>query len=316
MKPLPAILLLFSLLFSCTADEKAYDILQNGVTNGAFLRTLEFNNSTFDLTNTDDIFSVELEEQDAENGALLERVDVYVRFEDKTPSGINLSTEEVMVKSLLASDFVNGPFDLPRTTLTLGFDEALEATGVSYSNVSCRDQFIVRLDLILTDGRSFTVGTGSTCIIGFDTFFSSPFCYTIHIVEPIDDEAFTGLYRYQYLGESVVPTFGEPHTVEIKKGDGTNVRSVQFEDLSGSLELSSLRTYRFTITCDESVIRKNQLRKITMNCGQFGTPILIGPYEENAVVSSIDDGIFELWFQEWSLGDFPTVYSKIRFSKQ
>ena len=317
---LSTLVLLF--LGGCSQDEKPIDIVLNEVTNGAFIRTLEFNNRNYNINDLNDVFSVSLEEQDAQEGDLLESIEVYIRFKDNTITGTDLSTEEVLYETLTVDRFTDGPFGLPRTTLEIPFAGAMEATGISHSSVSCRDQFLVRLRIVLNDGRSFTVGNNSTCIIAYDTFFSSPFCYTINVVEPIDEDMFTGIYRYQHLesiiegGGSSFPTFGDPHIVVIRKGDGTNVRQVKFEDPTGSRDTSLVRNYRFTISCDESVIRKNQIRRVFGQCRETGQPVLIGPFDENASISSTDDSVFELWFQEWDLSGNPPIFTKIRLTKQ
>ena len=71
---------------------------------------------------------------------------------------------------------------MPRTTLTLTYAELVTATGISADAIQCKDQFLLRLELHLSDGRSFSIDDGSSsAIIAFDTIFSSPFCYTLNI---------------------------------------------------------------------------------------------------------------------------------------
>ena len=74
------VLLLLSVvvLSSCESDDKAIDQVFDGVEYGAVLRKLEITSASYNLTDLNSAFSVIVEEQDEEYGALLSEVDVYV----------------------------------------------------------------------------------------------------------------------------------------------------------------------------------------------------------------------------------------------
>lgn len=314
------VVLFYLLLIGCSSDEKPIETVVNGIEHGAFLRTLQINNSEFSIDNLESNFSVDIQEQDEEDGGLLQSVNVYVRFLDNTIATGDFSTSEVLIQTLQPSDFSPGSFDLPITTIDYTFNELLETTGIEHDIVECKDQFIIRLELNLSNDFVFSSHNASACILGFDTFFGSPFIYTINIVEPIENELFTGTYLYESILDGPFgPTFGEPFLVEVTNGHSPNVRTVKFDNFPLRLP----RTYRFSIVCDELIFEKNQLRYNTLNspCGEDGQPILLGPDTVNSTINPLDDSVFEIWFVEGYLGwdgvfGFGTVPSRIRLTKQ
>ena len=120
-----------------------------------------------------------------------DRVNLYIRFSDNTPEDTNgdgeineedddFSTDESgVIMSVPASAFTEGPFGFPRTSLSLSFQEALDATGITDpTSYTVDDAFVVRLEPVLTDGRTYTDVDASGNVSG-GSFFSSPFAYTI-----------------------------------------------------------------------------------------------------------------------------------------
>jgi len=304
-------------LTACSNDEKpAQSILENWE-RGATIRTVEVVNSEFDINNVSSMFDVMVEVQDQEQGDFFTSVEVFVRFKDNTVSGSDMSTDEINVTSLTPDAFFEGENFLPRTRLQLSYEELLNVTGIRESSVACKDQFLVRLEVRLKDGRSFSTGTAISNVIAFDTFFSSPYCYTINILEPMDEDLFTGIYSYQDIeGEGLAPIWGSG-IIEISRGHSMNTRFVPF---GGNTTVKISPNYEFTIACDETVFQKNQI--FNRSCLSVTDPkILLGPDLENAVINVDDDGVFELWFVQGYLGwdggcGFGTVSSRVRFTKQ
>lgn len=319
--------LLAILFIACNTDEKTAEVVADGIEHGAIIRTIFIDNAEFDINDTNSIFSVEIEEQDAEFGELLEGVDVYVRFKDNTISNTSLTTEEFKIKTLILDDFTTGPSNLPRTNLRFSFSELMAATGLSHDQVACKDQFLLRLVVRLTDGRSFTEDNSVALILAFNTFFSSPYCYTINIVEPIEDnDLFTGTYNFTSIVDGPNgPTFTGPNPVEITRGHSNNTRKM---DLFYIISTShGPREYEFTVACDELIFGKNQLASIISTCdsgnhaGGSGNLTLLGPDIVNATVNPSDDSVFDLWLVEGYKGrdggcGFGTVPSRLRFTKQ
>lgn len=315
------------LLFSCSEDDKATQLIDDEILEGAFIRTLDFTNSDLALGDLSSTFSVNLEAQiGAQDG--LDTIEVYARFNDTNLANGNQSSSEVLVKTIEQDFFTIGPNDLPRTTLALTYEELVTATNIQADSILCKDQFLLRLAINLTDGRSFSVADGSSsAIIAFDTIFSSPFCYTLNIVDPIPAGQFVGTYMYESIVDGPIgPTFGASRTVDIRVGESPNTRIFETNYIVSRLNEPE-RSFRFVVSCDELLFRKNQLSSFFSWCrpeGGFsfgGPPILLGPDVENAPANLDDDTVFELWFVEGYLGwdgdcDFGIVPVKIKFTKQ
>lgn len=318
------ILCVFLGMISCDSDEKTTDIVTEEIERGAVLRTLEINNTSFIVGDASGVFSVFLEEQDIEDGDLMERVDIYARFVDNTSGNGGSNSAEVKVGTMLPEDFTDGPHGLPRSPLELSFAELLEATNTSLSDTACKDQFIVRLDIHLTDGRNFTEGDGSSWIIALGSSFSSPYNYTINIVEPIEDQFFTGTYLIEYIEQGpfgVTFITDSTRTVEVTMGHSTNVRFFETYYAVAHVLAEAPKFFEFTVACDEIIFGKNQFTSFEGYCTYASPPILLGPGIPNGTASELDDSVFELNVTEGYLGfdggcGFGTQVSKMRFSKQ
>ncbi|MDP6922016.1 MAG: hypothetical protein QGH06_03490 [Lutibacter sp.] len=147
---------------------------------GAVLRTIEIINATLNSSIPTSEFSVTVEEQDEEDGALLQSMDVYVSMRDLTPENGTTVATDVFIKSVDASAFTAGPHGLPRTTVSMTFGDAATAMGLSSADYAPGDVFEVELRLNLTDGRTFGAASAGGIITG--GFFSSPFKYNALII--------------------------------------------------------------------------------------------------------------------------------------
>ena len=321
-------IILSFLLLSCSSDEKATQIIEADRESGAFVRTLSFNNSDLILNDLASTFSVNLEIQDEDQGDLLGYLEVFATFIDNTPENGTETSQEVLIRTLDSNVFTEGVSGLPRHTLEITQSELLNATNIPTSNVQCQDQFLIRLKLFLIDGRSFSVEDGSSSVvIAFDTLFSSPFCYTVNIVEPIDNNQFIGMYQYSSIVNGPFgATFGSPKIVEIKRGNSVNSRIFE-ADYIVSRQNEPSRPFSFLVACDEIIFGKNQISSFFSWCrpgGGFsfgGSPVLLGPDVTNSQIQAGDDSSFELRFVEGYLGwdgdcEFGTVPVQILFTKQ
>lgn len=167
------VLLLLSVIVisSCETEDKAIDQVFAGVEYGAVLRKLEITSGSYNLSDLNSAFSVIVEEQDEEYGALLSEVDVYV-------SG-GQASGEAMVYTIPASAFTIGDKGLPVTEISVTLGQALDALGLG-TNYGVGDVFGIRLSLKLTDGREFSAASASGSLQG--SYFSSPFFYTSAIL--------------------------------------------------------------------------------------------------------------------------------------
>ncbi len=166
-------------LVSCTeGDNAVYDVLQ--ADRGAILRTIEINSALLNSSIPTSEFSVTVQEQDTENGALLESVDMYVSLKDLDPSNGTTVAENKFIKSFSKDVFTADEFGLPRATVSATFEEAFTALGIAMDEFSPGDLFIFDLKLNLTDGRSFDYTTASGQVTG--GFYASPYRYNTLIV--------------------------------------------------------------------------------------------------------------------------------------
>lgn len=172
-----------SLFFSCTEADNVIDEVTDGTTRGAVLRTVQVVSNELPIGTDGAAFAVDLEIQDVENGDLVETMDVFVSFRDNTiaEGGTDFSKAEVAIGTVPRSAFAQGPI-LPRTSYSLGLAAMQSALGLADSNVDGGDQFVIRFELVLTDGRTFSRVNNTATITG--SFFASPFVYTATVVCP------------------------------------------------------------------------------------------------------------------------------------
>ena len=163
--------------FSCQESDNTIDNVLAYET-GAILRTISVENAVLNASDPSSSFIVTVEEQDEEDGALLQEVNVYVQLRDLTTDYTTAATGDLLAKTIAASEFSTGPLGLPRTTVNLTFAEAAAALGLSLdeqNGYNPGDVFIVKLELVLTDGRIFGASSAAGIITG--GYFSSPFQY-------------------------------------------------------------------------------------------------------------------------------------------
>ncbi|WP_299767176.1 hypothetical protein [uncultured Dokdonia sp.] len=312
MKKITFIILSIFLCISCNDEEKAIETVLEEVDRGAVLRTLQFNNGEFEVDNPESIFSVNLQEQDIQEGGLLSTVDVFVSFIDNTPTGNSVSTQRILLETLTRDDFTSSDFSLPAITLEYNFTELLDATGLTINQTNCKDQFRIDMDLNLSDGLTFNVTNSSGTVVNTDGFFMSPFTYLINIVEPINEDLFTGIYEYTSIQDGFFgPTFGDEGLVDIRNREhSTNFRVFDF--LNFEIE--------FSVVCDAIIATRYQ--KLPFGCTMDRSDrVLIGPDMIVTTADPNDDTVFELHILEAFGGfdafcDFENMPSKIRFSKQ
>ena len=177
MKNIFKIFLSGLLVFSFNSCEDSNTVVDQVVADtkaGAVLRTIEVLSNTLNSSIASTSFAVEVEAQDAENGALLESVDIYVSIRDLTPDNGN-TVAEALVKTIPASAFTTGPVGLPRATISATFGEAEAAMGLDATKHAPGDLFVFELRLNLTDGRTYGAKDAAGIITG--GYWSSPYLY-------------------------------------------------------------------------------------------------------------------------------------------
>lgn len=171
-------------------DNAIYDVF-DGLKHGAILRTIDRVNTNFNLFDLSSTFEIVVEAQDERQGGLLQDVKVYVDYIDRQDDGVDNSKSNVLVSTFPASAFSTGPNNLPRTTISFTFSEALSALGFT-DEYAGGDVINVRLELNLTDGRSFSADDATGSLQG--SYFSSPYQYAAGIL-CIPPTPFPGDYK-------------------------------------------------------------------------------------------------------------------------
>ena len=211
--------------FSCQDSENTIDDVLDYET-GAILRTISVENAVLNSSIPTTAFVAVIEEQDEQDGALLQEVRVLVELRDLTTEFTTPATGDVYVKSIPASEFTTGPVGLPRATISATFGEMQQALGLSLdaeNGYQAGDVFIVKLEVVLTDGRSFGPSSAAGIITG--GFFSSPFQYNALI----SCSPAPGDYTI-----TMVDTYGDGWQSTTGNG-GVNPITIEVEDASGNI---------------------------------------------------------------------------------
>jgi len=173
------------LLSACSDGDTVFDTIVENETRGAVLRTVEVLSNEIAINADGSIadganFGVILEEQDQEGGKLLAFVEVYASFLDNTEGGPDNSKDEIRVEDIEAADFSIGEFGYPRVEYSITGERLLNVLGLTGDQVEGGDQFRVRFELVLTDGRRYSFADNTGTLTG--SFYSSPFLYSANVV--------------------------------------------------------------------------------------------------------------------------------------
>ncbi|PRX53692.1 hypothetical protein [Flagellimonas meridianipacifica] len=202
-------------LFACESDDKIVDTILEEVGTGAIIRTIDEDNDLVynDITTSFDagsVYTLVLEEQDEEEGALLESVEIFVNFDDRSfeeaGDADDMTTSEVPLRTLQASDFSTGDRGLPQITVTFTSDELVSTTGIDETMIIGKDRFEFRLVLNLTNGETFT-NTDVGGPVSGGAFFSAPFEY-FPVIECSITESLAGTHSYVTTGILPAPGGG------------------------------------------------------------------------------------------------------------
>lgn len=189
MKKIISLLTIILVFQSCSdPDNTINDVLDN-YQKGAVLRTISSSGDYNFYDQSSSVFTATIEAHDEEDGALLSNVEIFISAD---------SGEEVQIRTLDASEFVNGPTGLPRTTFSVSLSEV--DSKISYIGGSTVQ---IRLKLNLTNGRSFSTEAVTGSMTG--SYFKSPYAYNkIILCNVTDGSAVPGIYTI-----NMVDTYGD-----------------------------------------------------------------------------------------------------------
>ncbi|MGB3152891.1 MAG: hypothetical protein WBB27_19705 [Maribacter sp.] len=182
----------FVCTISCAPDDNVALELENGTVPGIVVRTLSLTGTTFNFFNVpESVLAVDFEIQ-APEGDVVSEVQIFVDFQDNTFFDSEFNTngttavDETLIQTIGASELTSGRFGYPTGSFSFGYQELLDAAGIqnNLDDVYNSDQIVVRLEVVMEDGRSFTnLGTNSPSLE--DGFFLSPFRYFSTISCPV-----------------------------------------------------------------------------------------------------------------------------------
>ena len=238
----------FIVVSSCSKEEKLINSIDGTNTAGAILRTKSINSENFNYTDTSSQWSITVEEQDHQNGNLLDHVNVLA-----THTTNDITSAEVLIKAIPASAFSTGPNNLPVGTISATLQEVLTKLNLVSGDYTANDKFTIRLELILTDGRSFS-STNSAPSIS-QSYFNSPFTYIAQFSCPITDASlFDGTYSVvvddwaDYVAGDPVPVVSVAGTYKFRimstndayiSNSGTSYMEVTIDPTDNSVTVQS-----------------------------------------------------------------------------
>ncbi|PJB12578.1 MAG: hypothetical protein CO119_06200 [Flavobacteriales bacterium CG_4_9_14_3_um_filter_40_17] len=256
-------------LGACSSDDATVgqDVL-NTVERGAVLRTINLESGTYNAFDPTSEFSLVFQEQDIEDGGLMESVDVFVSFQRPSEDGKSFIPvgSEVLFSTIDASEFTTDEFKLPRTNLKITLTQITTALSLATGDFTGGDRFVIRLALNLTDGRVITF-TDVASNVASSSFFRSPYRYFANVA-CIPLTPVPGLYKFELVddygdgwdGAFLTVTIDGVSTVITATGSGTDF---EFTITPGTTSFSIVYTpgsfeaeHIFTIFLDGNVVAK------------------------------------------------------------
>lgn len=282
---------LAALTASCSDDDKLpLDVAD--LETGAYLRTIDIESGGFDYLNlSSSEFAVVVEAYDDNNGELIESIDVFVDYDDRTPEDGGSDVEETLLKTLPASEFFDGENNLPRAKISASSQETLSALGLSESDLAPGDRFGFRLAINLTTGQTFSADNTNANLSG--QFFRSPFRYRAPVGCPLEENKFSGEYQVTLInGTGPFGRFApEQFTADLSPVTRTQ-RRFEFSylpDIGGFAE-----TFEVEFICTKAVVVRHTAG---VGCGAGG--IVWGPEGASTEFNIDDDSSFTLSFSDF-----------------
>ena len=258
--------------FSCESDDKVIDQVFDGVdTETPFLRILNQSGSNLDIFNTSSMHTWELEYQLVPNDPSLDKlqsVDFQVSFIDNNDEdGVDRSAGPAAFGSLGPADFdTEGDYGNMKASFSYSLQEAMDAVGVEFADLSGGDNFLVTWELTTTDGDVIGPDDVSGDVAAVGGYYSSQYQLISSLVCNFEQpDFFTGTYLMTELETGGNPFFGSfgdvfgTQTVEIT-GSGTS-RELVFNYYPASFAIASTMTLNFI--CDRVALNGS----VGLSCG-------------------------------------------------
>ncbi|MHA7832696.1 MAG: hypothetical protein ACX93O_16485 [Flagellimonas sp.] len=283
---------------SCDEGDAVIDQVTAETSRGAVLRTTSLISNELPIGDDSAGFSVELEIQDKEDGALVDQVDVYVGFRDNTEDvGPGTDVDESLYGTIPSSEFTTGSFGLPRFSYSISLAEMLTFVNRTDMDITGGDQFTIRFELILTDGRRFSFDDNTGTLTG--SFFSSPFLYTPTVICPVGADQFVGEYSLTVTPDS--PLGGVPlwndQTVTLSVGETSTQRVFEATYIEAAAIGNGPEAFAFEMICGETIALAGQGTGLACS----GVDITLGPVGDDVdkgTYDTADDSVITIVFVE------------------
>ncbi len=308
--------------YSCDDEgDEQIDTLLNTVERGAILRTVEVIANELPIGVEGSEFSIIVEEQDEEDGALLQSVDVFATFSDNSESdgdttGANFN--EFALTTIDASAFSPGPFGLPRAPIAISADALNAGAGVTADQLFGGDTFTIRLVLNLTDGRSFT-NTDVNGNISSGSFFLSPFAYTATVTCPVVETFLVGNFLMERTSsgeDPFFPNYGSAFETQEVSISGTGAtRTFEFSFFPSSFDFPQTMTLQ--LVCGEILV-SGTATEGTLGCGDGSIGQSNGDIPPSPYDVAGDDSVVEISFEDFNpdagcgTGSYPVTITLTR----
>lgn len=282
-----------ALLSSCSSDDNSSkpNSVFSTTTSGAILRTISINQGTFNFISPSDEWSATLEIQGISLNQLRE-IKLYAKHVSTATS------DEAYIKSFNSSIFQNGPFNLPRGDVKVSLTEVLSGLQLTDGEYTASDKFILRFEMVLTDGRTFSSNNASATVTG-GSYFSSPFQYSAQFFCPLTDAStFNGTYTVvtdawaDYAAGDTVPVVYDPadgqYTFRIMSTNNpyisnasTSYMKVTINPNDGSVTVQSNEDFNYP---GFAVLSVTGIGTVGTCTGDINLVLDFGPYTENSFI--------------------------------
>lgn len=303
-----------SLMFtSCDEGDAVVDQVTASTTRGAILRTVNLISNELPIGKSDASFAVDLEVQSEQDGTLVDNIEVFLGFRDNTVAsgGTDLSKAESLIATLASSTFTTGEFGLPRVSFAITLAEMLTSTGVNESDLDGGDQFTVRFELVLSDGRRFSFAQNSGTLTG--SYFSSPFLYTPTVICEVPADKFVGTYLLTTDPSTPSPAGGGATwtaggvEVTLAVGATSSQRTFEAVYLADFGIGNGLNEFVMDLICGEVVIAAGQSSGLQCVGGILFGPPIGGQANGTYDITAQDDSVITFWFVEDETADCGTA---------
>jgi len=173
IKKISSLFIIALLVGSCADEPLPFEVFDD-LEKGAFARLLDNNGANFFLTDIPgSVYTFTVEFFDENDGQNVSSFDWTVRHRNNANEGI--TSEPVTIATAPSSSFGTDPTSgLPTATIELSLQAALDAMGLTETDVNGGDDIIFDGTITLNDGRTFGPDNSGPAIqggAGFDGFF-------------------------------------------------------------------------------------------------------------------------------------------------